>query len=151
MKYLKNYKKYYNINENNNIIDIRGYLKETKNSINIILKNIFSIFPDYIDVEFLFYDSELEQISIDIYDYFTDIKDIVSLSEKELKIYAKNLDVLNHSNMVASIINSSYENKHKRSLQEDLNRCVKYLNNKNINKSKIYLDNLIRLIQIIQK
>ncbi|MFA5586583.1 MAG: hypothetical protein WDA02_08575 [Saccharofermentanales bacterium] len=147
MKYIKTY--HDKINEN---IGFNRYenIKETKLKINLLLKTLFSIFQKREDINKMFVDSNISDISNQIYDYFTDIKDIIELKEKDLKIYAKNLDVLQETNLVNAIINKSYYNKYNSILDDDLNNCIKYLKDKKDKKSIIYLDNLIKLKNLLE-
>jgi len=144
MKYVKNYNGFFNVNEN---IKFNRYenIKETKMKINSLLKTVFSIFQTSEDIEEIFEGSDLLNISIQIYDYFTDIKDIVELKERDLKVYAKNLDLLQESNLVNAIINKTYEDKYNTKLEDDLDKCIKYLKDKSDKSSKIYIDNLIKM------
>lgn len=147
MKYIKTY--HDKINEN---VEFSRYdiIKETKTKYKSLLKTIFSIFQSTDDIEELFVDSELLDISLNIYDYFNDLKSIISLRERDLKIYAKNLDILQESNLVNAIINKSYYDKYNSTLDDDLNNCIKYLKNKKDKKSIIYLDNLIKLKNLLE-
>lgn len=149
MKYVKTYNKFYQLNEK---VEFNRYenIKETKLKINSLLKTLFSIFQKREDIEKLFIESDILDISNQIYDYFTDIKDIIELKEKDLKVYAKNLDILQESNLVNAIINKSYSDKYNRNLSDDLDNCIKYLEGKNDRLSKIYIDNLIKLKEILK-
>jgi len=146
MKYVKSY--YDKINENIRI-SIYDTIKEIKIKLKSLINLIFSIFQTDSDIEKIFIDFNKE-IPFNIYDFLNDIMDIVSLKEKDIKIYAKNLNIDYDNNVIFNIIKKSYQNKYKSILVNDINKCVEYLKQNSDNLSKIYIDNMQQLLDILK-
>ena len=111
--------------------------------------NIFSVFKSYLHIEKMFKDSNLGNIPLDIYDFFTDVKSLLQLSESEIQEFADNMGFGDDDNIVSSILNKTYTDKFKRNLIDDLDGCILYLENDNLNKQ--YLDNLKEFKDLLKK
>jgi len=146
MKYVKSYNDI--INENIKI-SIYDTIKEIKIKLKSLINLIFSIFQTDSDIEKIFIDFNKE-IPFNIYDFLNDIMDIISLKEKDIKIYAKNLNINYDNNVIFNIIKKSYENKYKTNLLDDINKCIKHLKQNSDNLSKIYIDNMQQLLDILK-
>ena len=146
MKYVKSYNDI--INENIKI-SLYDTIKEIKIKLKSLINLIFSIFQTDSDIEKIFIDFNKE-IPFNIYDFLNDIMDIISLKEKDIKIYAKNLNINYDNNVIFNIIKKSYENKYKTNLLDDINKCIKHLKQNSDNLSKIYIDNMQQLLDILK-
>ena len=146
MKYVKSYNDI--INENIKI-SLYDTIKEIKIKLKSLINLIFSIFQTDSDIEKIFIDFNKE-IPFNIYDFLNDIMDIISLKEKDIKIYARNLNIDYDNNVIFNIIKKSYENKYKTNLLDDINKCIKHLKQNSDNLSKIYIDNMQQLLDILK-
>lgn len=142
MKYVKNFKNYLSVNESINI-------KDSSSLMNALMVNIFSVFKSYLHIEKMFKDSNLGNIPLDIYDFFTDVKSLLQLGESEIQEFADNMGFGDDDNIVSSILNKTYTDKFKRNLIDDLDSCILYLKNDNLNKQ--YLDNLKEFKDLLKK
>lgn len=142
MKYVKNYKNYFSINESINI-------KDSSSLMNALMVNIFSVFKSHLPIEKMFNDSNLNDIPLDIYDFFTDVKSLLQLGELGIQEFADNMGLGDDDNIVSSILNKTYTDKFKRNLIDDLDSCILYLKNDNLNKQ--YLDNLKEFKDLLKK
>ena len=146
MKYVKSYNDI--INENIKI-SLYDTIKEIKIKLKSLINLIFSIFQTDSDIEKIFIDFNKE-IPFNIYDFLNDIMDIISLKEKDIKIYARNLNIDYDNNVIFNIIKKLYENKYKTNLLDDINKCIKHLKQNSDNLSKIYIDNMQQLLDILK-
>lgn len=121
MKYLKNYKNYELIIESKSINTMMSLF-------NLLINNIFSSFKSTLDLEKIF-DNELGKIPFDMYDFFTDIKNLLQLGENGIKEFAINMDVVENENIISSILIKIYYDKFKRNIIDDIDNCISYLNN----------------------
>lgn len=142
MKYIKNFKNYLSINESISI-------KDSSSLMNALMVNIFTVFKSYLSIEEMFKESDLWDIPLDIYDFFTDVKSLLQLSESEIQEFADNMGFGDDDNIVSSILNKTYTDKFKRNLIDDLDSCILYLKNDNLNKQ--YLDNLKEFKDLLKK
>jgi len=142
MKYVKNYKNYFSINESINI-------KDSSSLMNALMVNIFSVFKSHLPIEKMFNDSNLNDIPLDIYDFFTDVKSLLQLGESEIQEFADNMGLGDDENIVSSVLNKTYNDKFKRDLMLDLDSCILYLKDNNINEQ--YLNNLQEFKDLLKK
>lgn len=142
MKYVKNYKNYFSINESINI-------KDSSSLMNALMVNIFSVFKSHLPIEKMFNDSNLNDIPLDIYDFFTDVKSLLQLGELGIQEFADNMGLGDDENIVSSVLNKTYNDKFKRDLMLDLDSCILYLKDNNINEQ--YLNNLQEFKDLLKK
>lgn len=142
MKYVKNYKNYFSVNE-------AKTTKDTASLMNALMVNIFSVFKSHLPIEKMFNDSNLNDIPLDIYDFFTDVKSLLQLGELGIQEFADNMGLGDDENIVSSVLNKTYNDKFKRDLMLDLDSCILYLKDNNINEQ--YLNNLQEFKDLLKK
>jgi len=131
MKYVKSFD---NLNEGK-----KDLLRKTKRTatqiitLQSILNSFYALFMDVNAIKQIWKvaksENNLMKVTIDIYNHFIDIENILALpKDKQLK-YAKNLgiDVTKDTNVISEIAQQLYIQNYKRDLNEDLENTIKYL------------------------
>lgn len=142
MKYVKNYKNYFSINESKTP-------KDTASLMNALMTNIFSVFKSHLPIDKMFKDSDLGNKPLDIYDFFTDVKSLLQLDEAGIQEFGSNMGFGDEDNIVSSILTKTYQDKFKRDIISDLDECILYLKDKKQNEQ--YLDNLQEFKELLKK
>jgi len=115
MKYLKKFNEL--IKEDNEVI------QEEHLGIENILMNIFKTFKTKENIEDIFTEEKLDK-ALDVYDSFIDMRDIIQLEKDDLQGFADNLGVGGENDILIAIINRLYEEKFKRSFEDDIDDCI---------------------------
>lgn len=142
MKYIKNFKTLFPINESRTV-------KDTASLMNALLVNVFATYKSNMKVEPLFENSDLGDIPLDIYDFFTDVKSLLQLGESGIQEFADNMGVGDDGDIVVSILTITYKDKFKRDIIDDLDKCISYLKDNNL--SEQYLDELVEFKELLKK
>ena len=115
MKYLKNF---------NDLI--KEGIQDEQNSIEVILVNIFRIFKTK-DALTEIWDKDSIDRATDVYDSFIDLKELSRLPEDDLQSFADNLGVGSEEDILIAIYKKMYEDKFKRTIDEDIKFCISSL------------------------
>ena len=115
MRYLKKF--------NELIKEDKKNVQEEHLGIESILRNIFKTFKTKENIEDIFTEEKLDK-ALDVYDSFIDMRDIIQLEKDDLQGFADNLGVGGENDILIAIINRLYEEKFKRSFEDDIDDCI---------------------------